>query len=173
MKRKIKKIILLILILSVAGFLGYKIFCLNYVCPEYVPPSPDFCKDGVIVPQKGICGCPMPPKCKRIDKEKPLCPRELGKERIPSMPNPAAVYCESLGYEYESGVCKFPDGTECDAWKFFTGKYGREWTYCERYGNGKIEITKEGCVFSQECALCVLPDGTKCREWDYCSGKCP
>ena len=69
MKQKIKKIILFTLILSVAGFLGYKIFCLNYSCPQYVPPAPGFCKDGIIVPQKGICGCPMPPKCVRIDKK--------------------------------------------------------------------------------------------------------
>ena len=139
MKQKIKKIILFILILSVAGFLGYKIFCLKI----------------------------------HQERPTPLCPKQLGKKGMPSMPNPAAVYCESLDYKYENGVCKFPDETECDAWKFFTGECGRKWTYCERYGNGKIEITKEGCVFSQECALCVLPDGTKCREWDYCSGKCP
>jgi len=172
MREKIKKILLLIIILSVGGFSGYKIFCLSYTCPKYVPPSPDFCRDGIVVPQTGICGCPLPPKCEKIDK-KPLCPRELGKEGFPSIPNPAAVYCKSLGYEYENETCKFPDGTKCGAWEFFTGKCGKEWSYCERYGNGKIKTTKEGCLFSRECALCVLPDGTECREWDYCSGKCP
>ncbi|HEX54702.1 MAG: hypothetical protein DRO94_02395 [Candidatus Altiarchaeales archaeon] len=103
----------------------------------------------------------------------PLCPKQLGREGMPSMPNPAAVYCKSLGYKYENGTCEFPDATECDGWEFFTGKCGKKWTYCERYGNGKIEITREGCAFSQECGLCILPDGTKCREWDYCSGECP
>lgn len=171
MPQKIKKIILLVLAFSIGGFLSYKIFCLNYQCPKYVPPPPDFCKDGIIVPQKGICGCPLSPKCEGISK--PLCPKQLGKEGTPSIPNPAAVYCKSLGYEYKNGTCKFLDGTKCNAWEFFTGKCGKEWTYCERYGKGKIEITKEGCEFSQECALCVLPDGTKCIEWDYCSGKCP
>jgi len=173
--KKIRKIIIIIVSLLVVGFFGYKIFCLNYTCPQYVPPAPGFCKDGFIVPQKGICGCPLPPKCERIHQERPasLCPRQLGTPGIPSMPNPAAVYCKSLGYKYENGTCEFPDATECDGWEFFTGKCGKKWTYCERYGNGKIETTKEGCAFSQECALCVLSGGTKCYEWDFCSGKCP
>lgn len=47
------------------------------------------------------------------------------------MPNPAAVYCEEQGHVYEirtaadgsqSGVCKFPDGTECDAWAYRRGE---------------------------------------------------
>lgn len=89
--------------------------------------------------------------------------------------NPAAVYCKELGYEYkiitdseggQSGVCILPDNTICDEWEFFTGKCGKEFTYCEKHG-GKIITTTEGCNISSECALCVLPDGTKINEWDY------
>ena len=45
-----------------------------------------------------------------------------------NMPNPAAAYCQQQGYTSEirtaadgsqSGVCKFPDGTECDEWAYF------------------------------------------------------
>jgi putative hemolysin len=49
------------------------------------------------------------------------------------LPNPAAVYCQEQGYRYEirtaadgsqSGVCIFPDGSECDEWAFFRGECG-------------------------------------------------
>ena len=48
-----------------------------------------------------------------------------------TMPNPAAVYCEQDGQEYEvrtaddgsqSGVCVFPDGSTCDEWAYFRGE---------------------------------------------------
>ena len=47
------------------------------------------------------------------------------------MPNPASVYCEEKGGSLEirtaddgsqSGVCIFPDGSECDEWAFFRGE---------------------------------------------------
>src|SRR5512136_362767 len=47
---------------------------------------------------------------------------------IPSMPNPASVYCQEQGYKAEIrtaedgsqyGVCIFPNGGECDEWAFF------------------------------------------------------
>jgi len=50
-----------------------------------------------------------------------------------NMPNPASVYCEEQGYKTEirtaadgsqSGVCIFPNGSECDEWAFFRGECG-------------------------------------------------
>ncbi len=47
--------------------------------------------------------------------------------------NPASVYCEKRGYQIvmrtvadgsQSGVCIFPDGSECDEWAFFRGECG-------------------------------------------------
>jgi hypothetical protein len=47
------------------------------------------------------------------------------------MPNPASAHCEQQGYRLEirtaadgsqSGVCIFPDGSECDEWGFFRGE---------------------------------------------------
>jgi putative hemolysin len=48
-----------------------------------------------------------------------------------NMPNPASVYCEQRGNRLEirtaadgsqSGVCIFPDGSECDEWAYFRGE---------------------------------------------------
>lgn len=48
-----------------------------------------------------------------------------------NMPNPASVYCEQNGGTLEfrqdaaggvAGVCKFPDGSECDEWAYFRGE---------------------------------------------------
>lgn len=47
------------------------------------------------------------------------------------IPNPASVHCEQNGGALEirqdatggvSGVCKFPDGSECDEWAYFRGE---------------------------------------------------
>ena len=49
------------------------------------------------------------------------------------LPNPAAVFCQEQGHEYEIrtaddgsqyGVCIFADGSECDGWAFFRGECG-------------------------------------------------
>jgi len=50
---------------------------------------------------------------------------------VQNMPNPASVYCEQNGGTLEirsdaagnqSGVCIFPDGSECDEWAYFRGE---------------------------------------------------
>jgi len=59
------------------------------------------------------------------------------------MPNPAALYCVSLGYKYKKveddkgdqyGFCIFPDGSEGEEWAFYRGKSNQEWSYCKRHG---------------------------------------
>jgi len=54
-----------------------------------------------------------------------------GTEMPPNMPNPASVYCEENGNKLEiqtaedgsqTGVCVFPDGSECDEWTYFRGE---------------------------------------------------
>lgn len=84
--------------------------------------------------------------------------------------NPAAIYCEELGYQYkirtcneggQKGICVFPDKSECGAWNFFTGKCGQKYSYCRKHGY-EIETVRDGkSPFSQECAVCVLPNRTK------------
>jgi putative hemolysin len=50
-----------------------------------------------------------------------------------NLPNPASVYCEDQGNKLEirtaadgsqSGVCIFPDGSECDEWAYYHGECG-------------------------------------------------
>jgi putative hemolysin len=49
----------------------------------------------------------------------------------PSLPNPASQFCEEQGGRLEirtgadgsqSGVCVFPDGSECDEWAYYRGE---------------------------------------------------
>lgn len=51
------------------------------------------------------------------------------------LPSPAAAYCQEQGYQHEirtaadgsqSGVCIFPDGSECDEWAFYRRECGPE-----------------------------------------------
>ncbi len=48
-----------------------------------------------------------------------------------ALPNPASVYCEQNGGKLDlrtgaaggvSGICLFPDGSECDEWTYFRGE---------------------------------------------------
>lgn len=50
---------------------------------------------------------------------------------VPNMVNPASAFCEEQGNKVEirtapdgsqSGVCVFPDGSECDEWAYFRGE---------------------------------------------------
>ena len=47
--------------------------------------------------------------------------------------NPASVFCEEQGFRLElrtdatggqSGICRFPDGSQCDEWAYFRGECG-------------------------------------------------
>lgn len=52
--------------------------------------------------------------------------------------NPAAVYCEALGYNYtiqstehgERGLCQLSNGDVVDAWEFLQGKVAQNYSYC-------------------------------------------
>ncbi len=83
--------------------------------------------------------------------------------------NPAAVYCELMGYEYriektrdgEHGVVTFPDGTECDEWDFYSGRCGQKWSYCAREGWGTETADDGRDPFSPEYTVCVGGDGRR------------
>jgi putative hemolysin len=58
-------------------------------------------------------------------------PAQSASTPVPNMPNPAAVYCEQQGGKPEivtaadgsqSGLCAFPDGSQCDEWAYFRGE---------------------------------------------------
>jgi len=81
----------------------------------------------------------------------------------PNASNPAALYCRHLGYGYEivrtpdgeKGVCIVSPGVEFDAWEFFKGKVGQEYSYAARHGyDMKTKRVKRGeCV--EEYAVCI------------------
>jgi putative hemolysin len=106
------------------------------------------------------------------------------------MPNPAAVYCEQQGYTSEIrtaadgsqyGICKFPDGSECDEWAYFRGECAPGQAtpgagmanpasvYCEQQGYTlEIHTAADGSQYG----ICKFPDGSECDEWAYFRGEC-
>jgi len=56
--------------------------------------------------------------------------------------NPAAKYCEAMGYQYttrheaagETGYCTFPDRSSANAWAFYKGTEAQQFSYCEKNG---------------------------------------
>jgi hypothetical protein len=109
------------------------------------------------------------------------------------LPNPASVYCEEQGGVLEiregddgqTGVCVFPDGSECEEWAFYNGECapGGEdeeqplapaglanpaSVYCQ--GLGYREETREGA--EGQYGVCIFPDGSECDTWDFLAGRC-
>jgi len=101
----------------------------------------------------------------------PLDPGEKNEAEV-GLENPAALYCEELGYTMESierdggmdADCIFPDGSRCGQWDFLSGRCGQERTYCVTQG-GTIE---EGSNIGN----CIFSDGSSCDEFLFFSGKC-
>ncbi|MBD3397474.1 DUF333 domain-containing protein [Candidatus Micrarchaeota archaeon] len=85
-----------------------------------------------------------------------------------SLANPSAVYCEELGYEYktiegpdgEEGVCKLPSGQEVNAWSFFRGEVGVQYSYCMKEGYGMRTVTEESDGATYVYGACILSNGT-------------
>ena len=134
------------------------------------------CESGIVVLVKDKSGNVIIKKCVSVKIKPPLM--ETKNSGI-KYPNPSAMYCISLGYNYTNGKCVFPNGDECDSWEFFSGKCGKNWTYCERVLKGKIINNTKPCDVSQECSVCVfkIPLGKEfknisCLEWDLVRGKC-
>ena len=114
-----------------------------------------------------------------------------GDEAYPDMPNPASVYCEDNDGVLEirtaedgsqSGVCLFPDGSECDEWAYYRGECqpGDSFkdnasmpnpaaVYCVENG-GTLDIRKDAA--GNEYGYCLFPDGSECDEWAYYRGEC-
>jgi len=94
------------------------------------------------------------------------------KENIAGMPNPAAVYCEGLGYSMENVTrnggedadCIFPDGSRCGQWDFLSGRCGQEFSYCKIEGFALEEGANIG--------ICQFTDGSTCDEFQFFCGEC-
>jgi len=92
-----------------------------------------------------------------------------------NFPNPAAVYCEKMGYRYQidydsngnqRGICILPDSSKVDAWDFYRGKVKKEYSYCERKGYSmKTKVIQEN-GFTIECPYCVNDRGNNNRNFE-------
>jgi len=89
-----------------------------------------------------------------------------------ALKNPAAVYCQSMGYNYtiertdngEAGYCWLPNGQSVDAWEFLLGEAGQEFGYCARMGlRQKVVEGYRTCLLfaTPSCAACILGDGSE------------
>jgi putative hemolysin len=98
---------------------------------------------------------------------------ESAQERVVDMVNPAAVYCEGLGYSYESretaagmdADCIFPDESRCGQWDFLSGRCGQEYTYCHQQGGMMLEL-------GTNIGICVFDDGSTCDEYNFFQVEC-
>ncbi len=89
----------------------------------------------------------------------------LAAQPVMGLLNPAAAYCDALGYGYqvvktasgESGACRFPDGSSCDGWDFAEGKCGQKYSFCSVHGYGIKTVSTEWRNYS----ACVLANGTE------------
>lgn len=115
--------------------------------------------------------------CQQAPVEEPAAPvvdeGETPAEPAAGLANPAAVYCEGLGYRLESretaagtdAVCIFPDGNECGQWDFLAGRCGQEYSYC--LNQGGIRLEEDGNI-----GICLFADGSTCREQLFSQGQC-
>lgn len=98
---------------------------------------------------------------------------EPAQEPATGLANPAAVYCEGLGYSMESteteagqdADCIFPDGQRCGQWDFLSGRCGREYSFCAEQGGTMQD--QGGNV-----GVCLFEDGSTCDEFSFFSGEC-
>ena len=86
--------------------------------------------------------------------------------------NPAARYCEMLGYRYEIsstkaggdvGMVHLPDGRIVNAWDFYKGKVAQEYSYAAQLGfEIETEVVKEkGVVY--ERPVCIRTNKGRIR----------
>ncbi len=83
-------------------------------------------------------------------------------------PNPAAAYCERMGYEYRivagpdgaRGAAVVAPGVQFDAWDFFKGKVGREYSFAALHGYAIECVRTNAGGYSREYAVCY-PAGAR------------
>ncbi|MBN1268031.1 MAG: choice-of-anchor J domain-containing protein [Kiritimatiellae bacterium] len=80
-----------------------------------------------------------------------------------ALPNPAATYCEKMGYKYAviqrpggaRGVVVVAPGVEFDAWDFFKGKVGSAYGYGALFGYETVCERRDVGTHVEEVAVCV------------------
>ena len=78
--------------------------------------------------------------------------------------NPAAAYCDLLGYRYavntdksgnKVGTCILPDGREVNAWDFYKGKVAPEYSYAALKGYEIETIVEKVDGYTIERVMCI------------------
>ena len=78
--------------------------------------------------------------------------------------NPAAVYCEFMGYSYsiqhdpmgnDVGYCTLPDGRKVNAWDFYKGKVAGEYSYAAKMGYEIESVVETVDGYTVERAICT------------------
>jgi putative hemolysin len=89
--------------------------------------------------------------------------------QVAALVNPAAAYCERLGYKYvmeetpagTAGYCQMPDGEMCLPSEFMRGTCGRRYNYCSIKNLHQLTTNQPGLCRQQDiCVVCQLPNGT-------------
>lgn len=80
-----------------------------------------------------------------------------------ALKNPAAIYCEELGYEYRlegnKGYCFIQEDVRIEEWAFYSGSQGKEYGACNRSGFETVVVEKN--------QYCELPNGTMMHVDDF------
>ena len=103
----------------------------------------------------------------------PSTDSDAAEENVVTLENPAAVYCEGLGYAMETverdggedADCILPDDTRCAQWDFLAGRCGQAFTYCELEGGTIVDT-------GVNIGTCRFADGSICDEYCFFSGNC-
>lgn len=119
---------------------------------------------------------------------------------MPSLPNPASVFCEQQGGKSEirtaadgsqAGYCIFPDGSECDEWAYFRGECapasqapGTPTQSPELIPSPEVDPGKAFCDLlgytitsvtapdGSPLEVCQFPDGSTCNPTALLKGLC-
>lgn len=79
------------------------------------------------------------------------------------MKNPAAVYCEKMGYGYsiqkdlngnQVGMCNLPNGQKVNAWDFYRGKVAKEYGYPAKKGYEIETVVEKINGYTTERVVC-------------------
>ena len=80
------------------------------------------------------------------------------------MKNPAAVYCENMGYTYsvhedangnQIGMCTLPNGQRVNAWDFYKGKVAKEYSYAAKKGYNMETVIEKIDGYTVEKVVCT------------------
>jgi putative hemolysin len=82
----------------------------------------------------------------------------------PGTANPAAVYCQDMGYALDGSDCVFPDASRCEQWSFWRGQCGQAFSFCNLHGGTVASEDVDMGGWTGTWAMCTLPSGAKCKE---------